>query len=445
MNIEQQLFTLDLKESPHEEARNNDSVRQNFRVLRGWLKSLSPSERREYEAAKSRVLRLTDTRSRHEIPILFNDPDPEKRQFVSGRINHMLAAMYGLKNGSLEATVTRYAQQAVDTVKEVKRQFPSDVAVSIEMVNEVERARTPARLLGIIFDPRFSIKAKFEATRQADLMHKALLVERSEAQKEIEDQVDTFTDFMNTANVWLPETKIGEFENTYLRSYHDLDDGFNCTRVDVLEISLEEAEELRRTLPKGERLTQVSRRKFKVQEGPEKDRIVSIYISNREKGTVSQILKLVRKDENNPHKAIDDNIGVRVVADNEHELELFLKHLEYCAGTASSDVMYEHISDTLGGGEYHGSSAGSSADLQMVKFFLTMIGATVEVQGFTNIGFINNLYKAGASHDEYEIRRLFEAGAMERLFPVKLYGYNPAIIMQRMIARVRRDIEDPVS
>ena len=74
-----------------------------------------------------------------------------------------------------------------------------------------------------------------------------------------------------------------------------------------------------------------------------------------------------------------------------------------------------------------------------------MVGTTIELQGFTNIGFINNLYKAGTAHDEYGIRRLFEAGAMQRLFPVKLYGYNPTTVMQRMIARVRREIEDPVS
>jgi len=443
--IPYQLFTLPLKEPPAGPHRTETSVRVNYPVLSRWLKSLSPGERREYNAEKQRALTLTGARSRHELVSFINDHSIQTS--VINRANNLLASMFGVKNGSLDGSLDRYAEQANTVINTNRAIFPSDLSGSMEIVNEIERAKHPARLIGIIFDPRYAVKGKFEAWRKLELMHRALLNERSSERGRVDEQLDSFTDFMNEAGVWLPETKIGEFNNVYLLSHHNPRDNFRCVSVDVLEISPEEAEEMIKKLPKGEKITQVSRRKFQIQKGPQKGRIVSIYISNDRKDTVAEITKSIRKKELIPDKAIDDRIRTRVVADNVEDLNLFLDHIRLCAERFGSDLMIDDISDTLNGGTYKGGSAGSSPQWQALKFFLTVAGARIELEGFTNISFINSEYRRGISHPEFAVKRLFQPegeSAIEWFFPPKAYRYNPKVALKRIISKVRRDIEEPI-
>jgi len=86
----------------------------------------------------------------------------------------------------------------------------------------------------------------------------------------------------------------------------------------------------------------------------------------------------------------------------------------------------EEVSDTLSGGEHMSSSIGSSSRTRMLKFFARMGGMRVEFIVHTNCSYLNYMYERDVSHDEYEVKRIFESGVAELLFPKDIYEIDIA-------------------
>ncbi|MFN2366212.1 MAG: hypothetical protein ABR523_07095, partial [Desulfurivibrionaceae bacterium] len=109
---------------------------------------------------------------------------------------------------------------------------------------------------------------------------------------------------------------------------------------------------------------------------------------------------------------------------------------------ANSLMTLEEISDTLRGGSYRSSNYGSSAKTPMLKFFAKMSGMRVEFIVHTNESYLNYMYQKDVAHDEYEVKRIFDSGVAELLFPRDIYYLDMKEAKERMIRWFRRLIEE---
>jgi Na+/H+ antiporter NhaD/arsenite permease-like protein len=105
---------------------------------------------------------------------------------------------------------------------------------------------------------------------------------------------------------------------------------------------------------------------------------------------------------------------------------------------ASNLLMPMGLATSIGG---MATSIGSSTKTPMLKFFARMGGMRVEFLLHTNASFLNYIYQRGVSHDEYEVRRLFDSGVAELLFPQDIYLLDMASIKVDLILRSRQRIE----
>ena len=139
--------------------------------------------------------------------------------------------------------------------------------------------------------------------------------------------------------------------------------------------------------------------------------------------------------------AVDDELGLMAVLDNLSDIKRFMRHLTRAAVKAGSFMILEDISDTLTGGEYAAESVGSSSKTQMLKFFARLGGMRVEFIIHTNQSYLNYRFQRDIAHDEYEVRRLFDSGVTDFLFPPDIYHLNMARTRQSQLISFRRTIE----
>ena len=287
-------------------------------------------------------------------------------------------------------------------------------------------------LLLRVFDERFHVKARFEAKRKLVLMNLAGSIDQRERETDIENKFYAFLEFLNQ-HVWSPQLKIGQLEKVYLLSRHD-PDSFSCVEVSVIA----EAERAAlKELGECERLTLLKRRVFE-----DGGRSYPVYVSVRKKDSAAKVLKLLRKNEKNPAVAVDDELGLMAVLDSVSDVKRFVRHMTRSAIKSGSLMTLEDISDTLTGGHYDSANVGSSSKTQMLKFFARMGGMRVELIIHTNQSYLNYRFQHDIAHDEYEVKRIFDSGVAEFLFPNEIYNLDMQQIRQTMLNRFRWNNED---
>ena len=384
-----------------------------------------------FRITKNQIFDFLSVSSFAEIQNLIHDP--VKREIVSKRGYELIGNMFGIRGNEREirSTVGGYSRTADGVIRYLKSSVLANYASYIEMTNEIDSLSNPVDLLLLIFDKRYHKKARFEAKRKLILMGLAGSIDQRERETEIEKKFNAFLNFLNE-KVWSSRAKIGELEIVTLLSTHNPED-FSCKSVKV--ISDKEARKLSR--PKGQKLTLVKRRRFDCN-GKE----IPIYVSIRKKPPEAKVLKLLRKGEENPAIAVDDELGLMGVLDTVADVKKFQKHLTQSALKADSFMTLEEISDTLSGGKHTGTNIGSSPQTPMFKFFARMGGMRVEFIIHSNKTYLNYIYQRDIAHDEYEIKRIFDSGVAELLFPQGIYHLDMQEIKQTQIRRCRRLIEE---
>lgn len=384
----------------------------------------------KYRVLCNQVFDLLDVSSFADIHDLLHDD--ERRKAVSRRAYALIGNMFGIHGNEREiiATVNSYSRTADGVIRYLKTKVLNRYAAHIEMTNEVDATSSPVDLLLIIFDDRYHLKARFEAKRKLLLMNLAGSIDQRERETDIEAKFANFLHFLNE-HVWLAEAKIGELELVYLLSEHSPED-FSCLKHTLL--SRAEGEKVR--LKKGQKLTLLKRRRFKAG-----GREVPIYVSIRKKPPETKVLKLLRKGEENPAVAVDDELGLMGVLDHLADVKLFQSHLTRSALAGGSFMVLEDISDTLTSGSRRHKNIGSSADTRMFKFFARMGGMRVEFIVHTNDSYLDYMYKRDVAHDEYEVKRIFDSGTAELLLPPDIYFLDMKKARDRQIAWFRAQIE----
>ena len=385
----------------------------------------------KYRAVNDQIFDLLQVERFEEIPALIHDVALRRQR--TERAYLMLGNLFGISGGLSEicGKIHEYMNTADAVIAYLKGKVLAPYSSHIQISNEIETSQNPVNLLLTAFDNRYHKKIRFEAKRKLVLMGLAGSIDQRERETDIENKFSSFLSFLNQY-VWSPQLKIGELDIAYLHSHHDPQD-FSCTKVDILN-----AEEMQQLDAAGEneKLTLVKRRRFHAN-----GREIPVYVSVRKKDSAAKVLKLLRKNEKNPAVAVDDELGLMAVLDNTHHVQRFVRHLTRSSVHSGSFMVLEDISDTLAGNHYQSDSIGSSGNTQMLKFFARMGGMRVEFIIHTNQTYLNYRYQRGTSHDEYEVRRLFDSGVIELLFPYDIYRLDMQRVREKQLQRFRQDIE----
>jgi len=384
-----------------------------------------------YRILRNQIFEFLDIRSFAEIDEIIRNS--ERRRLVNERAYRLLGNMFGIEGNAREVVlrVNTYSRTADGVINYLKAKVLANYASYIEMTNEIDSCKSPVDLLLVLFDDRYHKKARFEAKRKLILMSLAASIDQRERETEVESKFAQFLDFLN-AYVWSRKSRIGELDIVYLLSSHD-PETFACTRVEV--VGRDRARGVKAKA--NQKLTLIKRRRFETNGGE-----VPIYVSIRKKQPETKVLKLLRKGEENPAVAVDDELGLMGVVDSVADVKAFQRHLTRSATRAGSLMTLEEVTDTLSGGRHSSSSVGSSAKTQMFKFFARMGGMRVEFIVHTNRSYLNYIYQREVSHDEYEVKRIFESGVVELLFPEDIYEIDIALKKDDLIRWFRKRIEE---
>ena len=399
---------------------------------KAWVKNLRQDNTNvtKYRAVRSQVFEFLDIQSFSEIERLLHDPILQKE--LSERACKKLGNMFGMNAPprEVEARVNEYARTADAVVHSLKIKILAPYTSYIATTNEIEVANNPVELILIMFDNRYHRKARFEARRKLVLMNLAGSIDQRECETKIENKFSQFLHFLNEY-VWSPNQKIGEHDIVYLQSTHSEED-FSCIDVKVFPKEEEESE-----VKKGCKQTLLKRRRFTVG-----NRDIPIYVSIRKKPPEAKVLKLLRKNEKSPAVAVDDELGLMAVLDSVADVKIFQNHLTRSASKADSFMVLEDISDSLtDNSSYRATSTGSSSKTPMMKFFARLGGMRVEFIIHTNRSWLNYMFQQDVSHDEYEVKRIFDSGVAELLFPRDIFHLDHEKIRGDMIKLFRKQIE----
>lgn len=402
---------------------------------RVWLKVLcqSPLNMTRYRALRNQVFEFLGISDFSEITTLIQNQ--EKRKQRSKRACTLLGNMFGILGTpeEVERSVQEYARTADAVINSLKSKILAPYASHIAITNEIEITSDPVDLLLMMFDDKYHKKARFEARRKLVLMNLAASIDQRERETEIEKKFSDFLNFLNDY-VWSKNLKIGEHDIVYLLSKHDKKD-FSCSEVTIID--RHEASNIKKTA--GTKLTLLKRRQFSA--GKEE---TPIFVSIRKKPPEAKVLKLLRKNEKNPAIAVDDELGLMAVLNSVSDVKVFQKHLTKSAAKADSFMVLEDMSDTLSAGSYSSTSVGSSNKTAMLKFFARLGGMRVEFIIHTNKSWLDYMYQQDVAHDEYEVKRLFDSGVAELLFPNDIFHMDFKIIREDMIRQFRRQIEQSI-
>jgi hypothetical protein len=435
MNIinEKSIFTSMLQDGPFAIRDTPPFAHPFSEEAKEWSRAIKGNSlmRTKYRAVRNQLFDFLSVSTFDEILSLVHDK--RLRESTTKTAHQLLGNMFGIQDNAqmIDRYLHDYARTADDVVNSLRAKVLAPYSSQIETTNEIETMRDPVALLLVLFDERFHRKARFEAKRKLVLMSLAGSIDQRERETQIEHKFSEFLSFLNDY-VWSPSLKIGDLEICYLHSKHSTEE-FRCMDVDVL--SEEEASKI--TPVANEKLTLIKRRRFH-----DKGKDIPIYVTIRKKPPAAKVLKLLRKNEKNPATAVDDELGLMAVLNSISDVKRFLRHLTKSAVQADSFMTLEDISDTLTDGKYDGSATGSSAKTSMLKFFARLGGMRVEFIIHTNSSYLNYMCQRDVAHDEYEVKRIFDTGVAEFLFPSDIYHLDMENIRTAQLARFRRMIEE---
>lgn len=427
------VFTSLQQSGPFRVSEDSLHVARFSVQTRQWIKRLQqdPNNITKYRALRSQIFEFLGVDSFDQIQALIENK--ALREQRTERALRLLGNMFGINENinEIKSRVDEYARTADAVIHSILGKILSPYASHIEATNEIEVTNNPVELLLIMFNDDYHKKARFEARRKLVLMTLAGSIDQRERETDIESKFSAFLEFLN-GYVWSPNLKIGELDPVYLYSMHREED-YSCTAVSVLP---PQQAKLVQPTPR-EKLTLLKRRSFTAG-----DKKTPIYVSIRKKPPEAKVLKLLRKNEKNPAVAVDDELGLMAVLDSVSDVKGFQKHLTRSASQANSLMVLEDISDTLSDQtQYRGRAVGSSDKTAMMKFFARLGGMRVEFIIHTNQSWLNYMYQQDVAHNEYEVKRMFDTGVIELLFPVDVFHLKHQNTRNEMVQFFRKQIE----
>jgi hypothetical protein len=394
----------------------------------GEWKKIGGTERAKIKSVRAELIQLLDLDSMNKLPQLLNDPRARER--AGKKAYKKIGKMFGIegRDEEVETAIKGYGKLANQVILGVVKDYLSDSEADFGITNGVQTVNEPVELGLMMLDDTYSQRQRFEAKRKLSLMLLAGLIDERERERNINEQSQQFNNFLDE-HVWSGKRKKGETVRVYLLSTHDPKDFRVIGKPEVHY----DRENLK--TKKGQKITPLSQREFEIN-----GRTVQIHTSIREKGPEAKILKLLKKGEENPAVAVDDELGFMGVANTARDVEAFKERLRQGAKNANSMIIFEGVEDNLSGGKRGTPSVGGSKDVQMFKSFVRVNGLRCEMILHTNETYLNYKYKSGIAHEEYEITRLYDNGIISLLFPPEIYKYNHERMKKTLEEKVKQNI-----
>jgi len=367
-------------------------------VMTGPYKSLDlvgqmpGRERTIYKSLRTESFSILGVSSRSEIAKLIDNPEDsnhkraavrKRKAKVSKSAYERFANQYGMDGaeGDTISAINRIGEEANAVISYLKNGFLGSQATEAETTNEIQHANNPVDLILTLFNHRkFNTQARFEAERKLWIMHMIASIHMQERAGHSSEKLREFDEFLNQY-VWREGEKVGASQKSYIWSKHD-SSTYESTQVEVL--GEKEGIEKKRTLNHDELLTPVMRRTF-----VHKGREIPVYMTTRDKNIVQKVIKMLRKDSENPEVAIEDDLGFMGVFDTVRDADAFQEKLQEAMTDAKLHPALRDITDTLSGEAYTNGSDGSSTKVKMRKFFLNFPDKKIEIILHTNKTFID--------------------------------------------------------
>jgi hypothetical protein len=429
--------------------KEHPEAKQAFRNLVEYFKD-NDGEGVRYISDLDLVCVLLDVSNPTEIiPVINNE---KIREELRVRANYKIAAAFGIEGKAVQkaAKVASFAQAADKYIDNYLRQNVLEpLSERIGITEEVRGTDNVIDLLAIMFDTSYSERVRFEAKRKLTLMK--LAAEMDKRTREIDtnnqnlserkktgDKEDLFVRFMNT-HVWTPEKLKGDTGRVIVVSKHSLNT-YGC--IGTEEVPADQTEQVRRRIenhkPKNReyylRATAFDQRTFEVNG----ESIPASFDSRPRKDFLASIGKLFRKGIYNPEAGIEDMAGWMFVVRTRADAISLKRRIEEAGRKSGSLVFTEATEDTLGGQKYSAKNAGSSSELGQLKYDVMFEGNRFEIIILDYKNYLDYHHKDGVAHEEFQLRRLVESGALKALFPDNIYqGVNEDNI-ERIIENLRR-------
>ena len=381
--------------------------------------------------------------------------DESLRREKSRRAYMLIGGTYGIQGsvGQIAKIVARYADAANEVIHVLQKEELNEHATDIELINDVSSCSDPVKLMLMTFDNSYISRPRFEAKRKLELMILAANIDQREREIGVSDRQAKLDEFL-TEYVYSPRERKGQVNLVYYLSTFD-PETYACTSVQVLETNHVRPDKTyddpktgeSRKLARNQKLIRVPRRTFTYS-----GRDIPLYAKNEPKTMERKILKLIRKGEENPAIAVDDDVRMMGVFDTYHDIQSFNTHLRKSAIVAGSLFKIEGYEDTLRGGgrtDKKGAAAGDQS-IRWIKFHarLGIPGQEPIFAEFilhTNTSAMDYEYRRGTAHKEFKAAEFFDRddqyGSADFLFPYMHYGIDMNIAREERIEQVIREQE----
>ncbi|HSA83549.1 MAG TPA: hypothetical protein VLF20_01535 [Patescibacteria group bacterium] len=396
-----------------------------------WFSETTPEDRTIDRMVKTQLRLLFGISSFAELQTIAAE-DPEKREERSNDWYRRIGKQYGIEGDVpvIKDQVKHYATTADKVIEYLQQNVLNGQAARTEITNEILHTSNPLELTLMMFDTEhYSKRARFEAKRKLALMVLAATVEQVHQSIDPVEKLKEFDDFLNR-RVWRPG-KIGEAETVHILSTHD-PETFECKTVEFID--QETAREKEKTRNAREELVTTLGRRYFTYHGE----AIPVYITTRPKNPETKILKMLRKDTDNPSVAVEDDLGIMGVFDTVAHVDAFQEVLQ--KGLVEEGFLggIRDVSDTLEGGEYLNGNAGSSTKTRMRKGLIDFPEHTIEVILHTHQTYLDYYKSHDVGHDEFITKRLYSTGVVDLLFPSNLFDEHGIYAIDHQSAQEKR-------
>jgi len=413
----------------------------NGRTMLSALRDTSPSQRTYLKSLEAQELAMLGLSSVAQIRDLTSNPTA--KQEAERKSLEFFINCYGIPGGekAVKDTISKYSKDADSVIDKYREAEFKSFALRFEMMSEVRNATNIVDLL-ILINTSINPRVQFEASRKLYLIHLAAnndQIDRDEKSLSLFKGFDRFIKekVFNSLGKSLPEEicLVSEHDEESFEIKHQ--DKSHPKKPRIREVAAKDLKDIP-SIP-GQKITILPVRSFRNEHGED----IPVYSKDREKGTVDQILKLVRKGEDNPSKGIQDRYGLMFVVPTEKDVNSLRNKL--IRESVDNDYAFgiESVEDNLKGGQRKDHARAGAPNLAMLKFIANVGGVRIEIMFHTYESYLNSRNKKGHAYAEYEVRRQTHPDVVNLLFPHFMYGVDFEKETPGIIKRVREEIEDP--
>jgi len=366
----------------------------------------------KFRLIRREILNILQVDNLADVPAIFNNE--KKKAVIRHRLLEMYRRLYGLTEQSdrdiwrMIVAALKLADGVIDIFENPEVGILKQYRTSMEMTNEVRAIEDPVDLLLLMFSPKATAVAQYEARRKLVLADTAF-----HAQLFLEEAVKPMDSFLRTTQRLMFGGVIGATKHLEILSAHSPTD-YSAQEVNILQTGEKVG------ISPYNRYTNFVMREWDYGSGK---RLAAV--ESRTKDPRSLILKMLRKETKDPYQT-DDYLGAKLVFLSKADIFRFLDTFSQKAAQDGILLDFMEVADSIENGmDFRALNNGASPSLEVVKAHVRVNGQMAELQMYTIRTFLDSRYHDDFGHETaYSFKRLFESGVVELLYPESIYGIN---------------------